>query len=229
MGMMVSSGAVLPPSTPFQRVSPRWGSSHGNGSRWPSFGPRPSDGLPPRACFCLCRARPGRGPLGSRPGLGVPGSGQPGIPGLEAVEGRGLRIQKFQSRGLSSPCTFSRLQAYPSNQYLSHSFKDLPPPQAPCTVSLPCGNGKAECQAQGSSELPGLTEPQKGEDPLQDSKHLEALAEAAGGGRHSVEGSLSGHHGSAVAQPTGPDPWPLVPSPLCCPAHWPLVSPARKD
>lgn len=64
-------------------ASPRWGSSPGSVSRWPNCGPRQICGLLSVGCSCLHRARPGRGPLVSRPGLGVQGSGVQGTPGLE--------------------------------------------------------------------------------------------------------------------------------------------------
>ena len=84
-------------------------------------------------------------------------------------------------------------QAHLSYLHLSPSLKD-PIPQTPALPpSLPCWNGEAECQAQVSSGLQGLSEPPKGEDPLQDGKHLEAPEEVAGGGCRGE--SPRGHHG----------------------------------
>lgn len=148
------------------------------------------------------------------------GARQPGTPGREVVAVRGglwgLRIQRFESQAhlggrwwryvggcgdSGSRGSNPRSPAFPlpcsmvSGASVQSTSFSLSPPHRP----LPClppsrtGMGKQSARRRVPQVFRDSVSPPKGEDPLQDGKHLEAPEEVAGGGCRGE--SPRSHHG----------------------------------
>lgn len=103
----------------------------------------------------------------------------------------GLRIQRFESQ----------VPRFPPS--LFHGFRGICPiyiflplstPQTPALPPSRTGMGKQSARRRVPQVFRDSVSPPKGEDPLQDGKHLEAPEEVAGGGCRGE--SPRSHHGS---------------------------------